>query len=140
MLKMLSNRQARKLFWHFDVLTPLVLWCLVALFYSSLTFGCRLTPVVAQQNQFCYLGNITFDNVLPRRWHTGFLAGALVAAVTLIALAAVAWTISETTATGGRSGRDTAGHAMASPAPNLETARNSYCATVIDPFYCSGLL
>lgn len=66
MLKMFSHWQARKLLWHFDVFMPLVLWCLVALFYSSLTFGCRLTPVVAQQNQFCYLGNVTFDNVLPQ--------------------------------------------------------------------------
>ena len=60
------RKNSRALLLSFEVLIPITLWVLTALFYTTLMFGCRATPVVTQSNQLCYLHNTTFDNILPQ--------------------------------------------------------------------------
>ena len=57
--------ERRRLVRAVDVAAPLALLGLVALFYSSITFGCSVAQPVSSPNQLCHLSGLTGDNILP---------------------------------------------------------------------------
>jgi hypothetical protein len=66
LIRLIFNQRQRRTLQLFEIGIPLALWCLTAFFLTSLTFACRVTPVVSQSDQICYTHNTTFDNVLPQ--------------------------------------------------------------------------
>ncbi|HET7060325.1 MAG TPA: hypothetical protein VFH99_03370 [Candidatus Saccharimonadales bacterium] len=66
LIRLLVDKSLRKLVSGVNVALPLALWCFGAFFYSSATFACRVTPLATQSDQFCYVHQVTFDNILPK--------------------------------------------------------------------------